>query len=296
VGLGLSTQVTGQVLALGQGIENGLLDTLSLIVQAHMSQHHDGREKEGSWVGKSLASNIRSGTVDSLEDGALVTNVTGWGKTKTTDETSAHIGENVSVKVRHDHDLVVVWSWVGGDLQAGVVQKLGVELDSWEVLGDLLGSVEEKTVGHLHDSSLVDSTDLQLANVLGVLEGETKNTLTGVPGDKLDALDDTVDNGVLDTRVFTLGVLTDEDSVDVVVWGLVTSDRSAWSDVGEEVESSAESQVERDVTLTNWGLNGQLLFLYSFEGLNSQQEDPSKQPCFSRCSQWSQMEWWSCHP
>jgi hypothetical protein len=76
---------------------------------------------------------------------------------------------------------------------------------------------------------------------------------------------------VLDTRVFSLGVLTDQDGVDVVVGCLVASDGSAWSDVGEEVEGSTEGQVEGDVALANGGreraLKGDQILLYALDGL-----------------------------
>jgi hypothetical protein len=57
---------------------------------------------------------------------------------------------------------------------------------------------------------------------------------------------------VLDTRVLSLGVFSDQNSVDVVVGGLVTLDRDTWSDIGEEGESSTQSQVERDVSLSDY--------------------------------------------
>jgi hypothetical protein len=174
-----------------------------------VTEHHDGRKEEGSRVGESLALDIRGGTVDGLEDGALVTNVAGGGETKTTDETGAHVGENVTVEVRHDKDLVVVGKRVGDHLEAGVVEELSIELNVGEVLGNIVGDLEEETVGHLHDGGLVDDADLLAADGLGVLESETEDTLTSLAGDELDALDDTIDNNVLDTRVLALGVLTD---------------------------------------------------------------------------------------
>jgi hypothetical protein len=76
---------------------------------------------------------------------------------------------------------------------------------------------------------------------------------------------------MLDARVFSLSVLTDQDGVDVVVGCLVAGDGSAWSDVGEEVEGSAEGQVEGDVTLANGGrertLKGDQVLLYALDGL-----------------------------
>ena len=241
-------------LALGQGVEDGLLDVVGVVVETHVLQHHDGREQQGGGVGEALASNVGGGTVDGLEDGALVTNVTGGGQTKTTDQTGAHVGQNVTVQVGHDQDLVVVGSGIGDDLQARVVQQLGVELDIGEVLGNVAGSVEEETVGHLHDGGLVHNTDLLLVDRLGVLEGEAENALGGLLGDELDALDHTVDDNVLNAGVFTLGVLTDQDSVNTVIGGLVTGDGAARTDVGEEVEGTAQSQVQGNVSLANRGL------------------------------------------
>lgn len=49
---------------------------------------------------------------------------------------------------------------------------------------------------------------------------------------------------MLNTRVFTLGILPDKDGVDVVVGGLVASDGFARADVGEEVEGTAEGEIE----------------------------------------------------
>ena len=83
----------------------------------------------------------------------------------------------------------------------------------------------------------MDDAGLLAADLLGVLEGESQDTLAGLPGDQLDALDDTVDDDVLDARVFTLGVLANQDGVDVVVCGLVAGDGTAWPQVGKEVES-----------------------------------------------------------
>lgn len=278
VGLGLATEVASEgleencqhlflviiqeigstktYLALSQGVEDSLLDAVGVVVETHVLQHHDGRQQQSSGVGKTLASNIGGGTVDSLEDGALVTNVTGGGQTKTTDQTGAHVGQNVTVQVGHDKDLVVVRSGVGDDLQARVVQQLSVELDIGEVLGDVASGVQEQTVRHLHDGGLVHDADLLLVDGLGVLEGEAQNTLGGLLGDELDALDNTIDNDVLDTGVFTLGVLTDQDGVNTVVGGLVAGNGAARTDVGEQVEGTAQSKVQGNVTLTNGGLKG----------------------------------------
>ena len=105
-------------LALGESVEGSLLDAVSVLVETHVLQHHDTAEMHSCGVGEALASNIGGGAVDGLEDGALVTNVTGGGETETTDQTGAHVGQNVTVQVGHDEDLVVVRGGVGDDTQA----------------------------------------------------------------------------------------------------------------------------------------------------------------------------------
>lgn len=59
-----------------------------------------------------------------------------------------------------------------------------------------------------------------LSNRLGVLEAESQDTLGGAASDELDGLNNTVNDLVLDARVFSLSVLTDEDGVDIVVRSL----------------------------------------------------------------------------
>lgn len=274
--LGLAAQVTGESLALGEGVEDGGLDSAGVLGETHVSQHHDGAEEQGSGVSQSLASDIRGGTVDSLEDGALITNVSRGGEAETTDQTRAHIGENVTVEVGHDKDLVVVGERVGDHLEAGVVEQLGVELDSGVVLGDLSANVKEETISHLHDGGLVNDADLGAANGLSVLESISQDSLAGLAGDELDALDDTIDDNVLDTGIFTLSVLSDKDGVDIVVGGLEAGDGAARSEVSEKVEGSSQGQVQRDMALANGGL-----WLYVRNPINRQlrsahvqQEDP----------------------
>ena len=192
--------------------------------------------------------------MNSFEDGALITDIAGGGKTEATDQTGAHVGKNVTVEVRHDKNLVVVRDGVGGHLEASVVEKLSVKLDIGELLGDLLGDLEEETVGHLHDGGLVDDADLLAANGAGMLEGESQDPLTGSAGDELDTLNNTIDDHVLNAGVLALGVLTDQDGIDIIVWGLVSSDRPAGAEVGEEVEGAAEGKVEGDVALADRSL------------------------------------------
>lgn len=59
---------------------------------------------------------------------------------------------------------------------------------------------------------------------------------------------------MLNPGVFSLGVLADQDGVDVVVSSLVPGNRAARTNIGKEVEGTAEGQVEGDVALADGGL------------------------------------------
>ena len=56
---------------------------------------------------------------------------------------------------------------------------------------------------------------------------------------------------MFNTRVFTLGILTDQNGVDVVVGGLEALDGDTRPDVGKEVEGPTESQVQGNVALAD---------------------------------------------
>jgi hypothetical protein len=99
----------------------------------------------------------------------------------------------------------------------------------------------------------VDNEDVWLVDGFSVFESVSNDFLGGWLGDQLDGLDDTWDNGMFDTGVFTFGVFSDQDGVDILVWGVVTGDGLTWTDVGEQVEGSSQGQVHGGVTFTDWG-------------------------------------------
>jgi hypothetical protein len=57
---------------------------------------------------------------------------------------------------------------------------------------------------------------------------------------------------VLNTRIFSFRIFTNENGVDVIVRCLVPRDRNARANVGEKVESPSKSQIERNMTLSDF--------------------------------------------
>ncbi len=108
---------------------------------------------------------------------------------------------------------------------------------------------------------------------LSIVESIPGNTLRRVPGNELDRLHNTVDNLetirmscvvtreipyaylMLNTRVFSLSVFTDENRVDIVVGCLETLDGDAGPHVGEQVECPTEGKIEGYMTLANCNIH-----------------------------------------
>jgi hypothetical protein len=122
-----------------------------------------------------------------------------------------HVGEDVAVEVRQDHDverLGGVGQLGGADVDDPV---LGLDLG---VLGsDLLEHLVEETVGHLHDVVLGEAGDLLAVVAAGVLEGVADDALAAGSADELEALVDLVGLAVLDAGVEVLFVLADDHHV-----------------------------------------------------------------------------------
>lgn len=59
---------------------------------------------------------------------------------------------------------------------------------------------------------------------------------------------------MLNSRIFSLSVLSDQNRIDVIVRSFVAGNGAAGSDIGKEVKGSAEGQVQRYMAFTNWSL------------------------------------------
>lgn len=218
-----------------------------MVVETNVSQEHAGGEDESGRVGLVLALDVETDvSASGLEDGDITTHVASGNDTGTTDETSSNVGENTSVQVGHDHDVELLGS--GDTLHRGVVDNHVVGLDGGEFLTDLLDGVAEKTVGQLHDVGLVNAGDLLAVVGESKSVGELGNALRLCAGDDLERLDDAIDRLVLETRVLSLGVLTDDAEVDVLVAGLVAGNVLDQDNRSVDVELLTKGDVERLVT------------------------------------------------
>jgi len=100
----------------------------------------------------------------------------------------------------------------------------------------------------------VNRANLPLSCLFSILKGESKYTLRCGTSNELDTLYNSIDYDMLNPGVLSLGVFTDKYSIDIIVWGLVTSNGLARANVRKKIECATESEVERDMAFTNGSL------------------------------------------
>lgn len=214
-----------------------------MIVQANVAEEHRAREDQSSGVSLVLALDVKTDvTASRLENSDFTAHVAARHNSRATDEASTDVGKNTSVQVGHDHDIKLLGS--GNTLHRGVIDNHVVRLESWILLGDLLERVAEETISKLHNVRLMDTSDLLAVVGEGKGKGKLGNALRFRTSDDLEGFDDTRDGLMLETRVLSLGVLTNDAKINVFVPGVVSRDVFDENDGGIDVELLSESDVE----------------------------------------------------
>ncbi len=190
--------------------------------------------------------------MDRLEDGRLRADVRARRDAQPADEAGREVADDVAVQVRQHEDVVELR--LLDELHAHVVDDPVLELDLAVVLGgDGPAALEEEAVRQLHDVRLVDRRDLAAAVGDGIVEREPGDPLRRCAGDDLDALRGVGSDHVLDARVEVLGVLADDDEVDVVVARLEALDGARRPEVGVEPERLTKRDVDAPEALADGG-------------------------------------------
>jgi hypothetical protein len=208
-----------------------------------VSQHHGGGEDHGSGVRLVTSLNVQSDvTTSGLENGVLTSHVGTGNDTGSSDKGGSNVGQDRSVQVGHDENVELLGT--GDSLHGGVVDNHVVDLKLGVLGSNLVEGAAEETVGKLHDVGLVDTGDLLAVVGSSEGEGELGDTLGLHLGDDLEGLNDTGNGLVLETRVLSLGVLTNDAHVNVGVAGGVSGHVLNHDDGRIDVELLTESYVE----------------------------------------------------
>lgn len=236
-------------LPFGDHVVHSLGNAVGVFIETQVTEKHRARENESGRVSLVLALDVETDvTATGLENGDVATNVASGNNTGATNKGGTNVGQDTTVQVRHDHHVELLRP--GDSLHGGVVDDHVVGLESGVILGDLAEGAAEKTVCELHDVGLVDTGDLLAVVCQSKAESKLGDALRLGAGDDLQRLDDALDGLVLQAGVLSLGVLTDDAEVDIVVSRLVARDVLDQNDRGVDVELLAQSNVERLVTGT----------------------------------------------
>jgi hypothetical protein len=129
------------------GLVNSVGDTVGVLIEVEMSQHHNGGQEHSSGVSGVLVSKIKTDvTATRLEHGVFATNVAARDDTGTTNETSTNVGNNVTVQVRHDHNVELLRT--RDKLHSSVIDNHVVESNTvvFVFLGNIAASAQEQTI------------------------------------------------------------------------------------------------------------------------------------------------------
>ena len=191
-----------------------------MIIQTQMSEEHAAAKDHGGGVGLIFTLDIETDMSTSwFEDGDITTHVCTWNNAWSTDQRGSDVGKDASVEVGHDHDIELLGSRNG--LHRSVVDDHVVDFEGWVVLGHFLEGVAEETVGKFHNVGFVDTCHLLAVVGKGEAECEFGDTFGLGASDDLEGFDHAIDGLVLEARVFSFGILTDDAKVDVVMTGFV---------------------------------------------------------------------------
>mgnify|MGYP006876444500 FL=1 len=224
-------------------IVDSLGNAVGVVIETKVAQEHGARQDHSTGVSLVLALDVKTDvTATRLEDSNVTAHVATGNKTRSSNEGSTHVGQNATVKVRHDHNVELLGA--GDGLHGSVVHNHVVHLQGGVVLSDLVECAAEETIGQLHDVGLVNAGNLLAVVGKGEAESELGDTLGLGAGDDLQGLDNTVDGLVLEAGVLSLGVLTDDAEVDILVASLVAGDVLDQRDGGVDVQLLTQGNVE----------------------------------------------------
>lgn len=231
-------------------------NSISMMLMSQMIQHIHRRTQHSNWICHILTSNGRSRIPSArLENGIMIAVIFARQQTGTTSNTANHIRHNCTVQIGHVHHFELMG--IRHQLHATIVDDHVVVLDFRIFFGNATWCFQEQTVRQFHNVGLVYGGDASSTGILGVFECVTSHTFTVVIGYDFHALDNTgnalffdevnqwvdvpywksiLTHLVLHHSVFTFGILSYNDNVDVLMTSYDARIWFAFQYVYEQIE------------------------------------------------------------
>ena len=193
--------------------EQCILNSGGLLLKTHVAKHHQSGENQRSWIGNSLASNVRRSAVDCFKDGDIATDVCTRSEAEPAHKTSGKITDNVALQVGEHHHLVL--RWLHHQVHAQCVNDHVGRGNAWVFQGHSAESFKEQAVSHLHDVGLVGTVHGVDPHALGSFKCEAEHFITARRGDDALGDHDIVGQAVLNTTVGVLNIFTHNGKVKI---------------------------------------------------------------------------------
>lgn len=194
-----------------------------MFIETQVAQQHGPREKHGSRIGLVFSFNVEANMSASRFKYSYITaHIASRHNAGTSHERSTYIRKNTPIEVGHDHDIKLLRS--RDSLHGCIVNDHVVDGQGWVLLGDLVESVSEQAVGKLHNVGFVYASDFLPVICKSEAESKLGYTLRLRSCDDLQGLDDACDGLVLQARIFTLGVLSNDAQIHIVMTRFVARD------------------------------------------------------------------------
>ena len=109
----------------------GVLDALGRLLLAEVIEHQSTAHQQGRRIGESLAGDVGSGTVNSLEHRAFVADVGAGHHAEAPDKARGQVAHDVAIKIRQQKHVKL--QGIHHDLHAGVVNDKFLVFDGGEI-------------------------------------------------------------------------------------------------------------------------------------------------------------------
>mmetsp|Transcript_7904 Transcript_7904/g.15879 ORF Transcript_7904/g.15879 Transcript_7904/m.15879 type:complete len:369 (-) Transcript_7904:102-1208(-) len=244
----VSSQILGQMLPSGNRSQRRLFNSISMFGQIQMTKHHHTRQQQRCGIRSILAHKIWSSTMDCLHESQPVCpNVSTWRQSQSTNKPRTQIRDNITVQVWHHHHVEL--GRARNQLHARVVHNHLLILDSWVLLRNLLATFNKKTIRLLHNICLVHSSDLLTSIGHSILECKLGHSVTRLFGNHLERLHNSRHHLMLQSRIFTLCILTNSHQIDIIIPSFIPGNGQTRPNICIQLQLLSQGQIQRSESL-----------------------------------------------